>query len=56
MWNECLSSGGGGLIGGLLGTSFVSSNGSKLEVIKCYVVSTIVGLAVRKTDVSALGQ
>ena len=56
VWNKCLRSGGGGLIVGGLGTSFVSMHGSKLGVIKVYARGTLVGISVGETDVSALGQ
>ena len=45
MFNKCLRSGCGGLIGGGLGTSFESTYGSKLGVIEGSVVRNMVGLA-----------
>ena len=52
MLDECLISVGGGLLGGGLGTTFLSAHGSKLEVIKWSVCRTMVGIPVGETDVT----
>ena len=44
VWNTYMRSRGGGLLGGGVGTSFVSVSGSKLGVIKGYVGGTMVGI------------
>ena len=56
MWNSCLRSGGGVILGRGLGTSFVSALGRKLGVSKGSVGRTVVGLAGMETYVAALGQ
>ena len=56
MRNKCLRSGGGGILGGGMGTSFVYMHGSKLGISEGYVGRNMVGLAVRETYVAALGQ
>ena len=40
----CMRSGSGGLIGGGLGTSFVSAHGSKIGLSKGSICGTIVGI------------
>ena len=54
MWNVYLSSGGGEIPGGGLGTSFLSTHGSKIGVKKCYICGTMVGIAVGYTVVEVL--
>ena len=56
MWSTCLRSGGGGILGGGLGTSFVSVHGDKLGVSEGAVDGNMVGLAGRDTGVAVLGQ
>ena len=51
-----LRSGGGGLLGGRLGTYFASGNESKPGVIKGALDRTLVGLTGGKTDVAFLDQ
>ena len=55
VWNACLRSGGGGILGGGLETSFVSAHGSKLGVSKGYVGDTMIGLSVGDRHVEVLG-
>ena len=55
MRNTYLRPGGDGLLGGGLGTSFVSEVGSKIGLNKGYRGRTLVDLE-RDTDVEALGQ
>ena len=55
MWNICLKSGGGGLLGGRLGTSFVYMLGSNIKVIEGYVGRNLVGLTLGGEDVAYLG-
>ena len=56
MWNNFLRSRGGGLLGGGLGTSFVSMHGRKLVIKKLYVGSTMVGISGGETVVALMGQ
>ena len=56
MWNTCLRSGGGGIIGVGLGNSFVCAHGSKIGVSKGSVGRTIVGLAGGEKYLTAMGQ
>ena len=56
MFNLCLRSGGGGLLGGGLGTYFVSVHGSKLGVSEGSVGKTMVGLSREDTGVVLLVQ
>ena len=56
VWSTCLRSGGGGILGGGLGTSFVSVHGDKLGVSEGAVDGNMVGLAGRDTGVAVLGQ
>ena len=54
MWNYFLRSGGGGLIDGGLGTSFVSVQGNKLGVSEGYVGGNMFGLSEDDTCVVVL--
>ena len=45
MWNTYLRYGGGGMICGVLVTSFVSEPGSKLRLNEGYVGGNVVGLS-----------
>ena len=54
VWNYCLRSGGGGLIDGGLGTSFVSVQGNKLGVSEGYVGGNMFGLSEDDTCVVVL--
>ena len=56
MWNICLRSGGGEMLGVLLGSSFVSTRVSKLGVVNGYVGRTMFVLAGGDTDVAVLVQ
>ena len=56
MWNTCLRSGGGWLLGGILVTYFVSVHGSKLGVRKVSVGRTMVRISGFNTGVKVLGQ
>ena len=55
-WNNCLRPRGGGLLGGGLGTYFVSRHGSKLGVSGGSVVRTLVGISGWETGVEVLAQ
>ena len=54
MWNNCLRSGGGGLLGGRLRIFFVSMYGSKLGVSEGSIGITMVFLKVGETGVAVL--
>ena len=54
MCNTCMMSGGGGLIGGGMGTSFGSMHGSKLGVSERYVGGNMVGIPGRETGVEGM--
>ena len=56
MCNTCLISGGGGLLGRGMGTSFVYALGSKLGLNKGYIGVTMVSLSGGKTHVEVLGK
>ena len=56
MCNACLRSGGGGLLGGVLGTSFVSARESKIGVNEGHILWTLFSLIVGDTYVAALEQ
>ena len=56
MCNTCMWSGGGILIVGVLGTSFLSVHGSKIGVSEGYLGKALVGLSVGDTVVTVLGQ
>ena len=54
LWNTCLISGGGGLLGGGLGTSFVSAHGSTFGIREGSVGRNMVGLTVGETYLEVL--
>ena len=56
VWNTCLRSVGGGLLGVGLGTSFVSMHGSKLGLSKGVVDRNMVVLRGGKKDLEFLDQ
>ena len=56
MLDVCLRSGGGVLLGGGLGTYFVSANGSKPVVSKGSVGGSMVGITGGETYVATLTQ
>ena len=56
MWNTCLRSGLGGLLGGLMGNSFVFMYGSKLGVIKGSVGEMMVVISGGKTGLEVMDQ
>ena len=43
MWNKCLRSRGGGILGRILGTSFVSVHGRKVGARKVSISGNLVG-------------
>ena len=56
VWTACLRSGGGGILGGGLVTSFVSVHGSKIGVSEGYVGGTLVRIVGGDTGVVLLLQ
>ena len=56
MWNTCLRSGGGVILGGGLVIFFLSINGSKIRLIEGYISGNLVGIEGGDTRVAVLVQ
>ena len=54
MWNNCMGSGGDEILGGGLGTSFVSAHGSTFGIREGSVGRNMVGLTVGETYLEVL--